>query len=86
MLDIEKLEKLSWLKYDDKEKISKDINSIMNYLSKLSEIDVEESEYNTDINFTDRNSGTENFVDTEAILANSHHPKINNSVVLQFKK
>lgn len=86
MIDITKLEKLAGLHYADHQKISKDIELIVNYLSQLSEIQIDESEYIYDINTKNCTQGVEDFVDAKKILTNSHHDIVNNSIVLQFKK
>jgi Asp-tRNA(Asn)/Glu-tRNA(Gln) amidotransferase C subunit len=72
-------------------KLSKSINDIMDYMSIMDGFDSQTNSDKSDntaniYNQSDRNSGTQNFSAKQEILANSHHKKINNSVVLEFKK
>lgn len=91
-IDIEKLAKLSWLVVNPNDtKLSKSINDIMDYMSIMdgfdSQTNSDKSDNTTNIyNQSDRNGGTQNFSAKQEILLNSHHKKINNSVVLEFKK
>ena len=92
-IDIEKLAKLSWLIINPNDaKLSKSINDIMDYMSIMDGFetekkssDISENTHNI-YNQSDRNSGTQNFPSKQEILANAYHKKINNSVVLEFKK